>query len=118
MTNRNVRGEAFTIDQRREVWKKGTAITSYDPNAYRQDIAGAWMAWDKYGDTSSDLGLGWEIDHRKPLSKDGLDDMPNLRPLQWANNRSKGDNLPKWSSAVSSDGNNNIKRNQTWNIEE
>lgn len=118
MTNNNIRGEAFTLDQRCAVWEKGIAIVGYDPTTYRQDIAGAWMAWDKYGDISSELGVGWEIDHRKPVSNGGSDDISNLRPLQWANNRSKGDDYPKWSSVVGSDGSKNIKHQQAWTIKE
>jgi len=52
----------------------------------------------KYGDTSS--GHGWEIDHVYPASKGGGDELNNLQPLQWSNNRSKSDHYPQWSCAV------------------
>ena len=41
----------------------------------------------KYGDRTSDYG--WEIDHTKPVSEGGSDDLSNLRPLQWENNATK-----------------------------
>ncbi|MFN9492952.1 MAG: HNH endonuclease signature motif containing protein [Sphingobacteriales bacterium] len=47
-----------------------------------------------YGNTNS--RYGWEVDHIKPVSKDGKDDLQNLQPLQWENNRYKSDNFPQW----------------------
>ena len=39
------------------------------------------------------MKFGWEIDHIKPVSKGGTDNLSNLQPLYWENNRSKGDKL-------------------------
>jgi 5-methylcytosine-specific restriction endonuclease McrA len=44
-----------------------------------------------YGITST---YGWEIDHIKPVAKRGGDEITNLQPLQWENNRRKGDDYP------------------------
>ena len=44
------------------------------------------MAWQSYGDCESPYG--WEIDHINPNGGDGIG---NLQPLQWQNNRAKGD---------------------------
>ena len=96
------------------VWDKAVIVPGYDAAKYRKDVAGAWIQRDKYGDVSNELGLGWEVDHRKPVAKDGTDDLSNLRPLHWKNNRSKGDDFPNWNSAVSSEDNKNIHKIQGW----
>jgi 5-methylcytosine-specific restriction endonuclease McrA len=36
----------------------------------------------------------WQIDHKRPLSKGGTDDLRNLQPLQTETNREKGDKYP------------------------
>lgn len=80
-----------------------------------KDVAGARMDRDKYGQTTH-LGEGWEIDHIKPIAEGGTDDISNLRPLQWENNRSKSDDYPVWTSSVSSQGYYNIEKIQRWKI--
>jgi 5-methylcytosine-specific restriction endonuclease McrA len=57
------------------------------------------MEFSKFGDTTPN-GRGWEIDHILPVSKGGGDHPSNLQPLQWENNRSKGDSLTGWTCAV------------------
>ena len=97
------------------VWQKATIIPNNNPNEFRQDYAGAWIRRDEYGKASP---YGWEIDHLLPLSKGGSDDIENLLPLQHQNYTRKCDNYPRWSTAVSADGINNVEFVRNWYVEQ
>lgn len=84
------------------VWEKGEEIPPNDPDEFRKDACGAWMARNQYGDRSSQYG--WEIDHIDP---DGGDDLSNLRPLQWRNNAHRQDD--PLTCAVTSSGATNVR---------
>lgn len=88
------------------VWEKGIVVDNYNPSLYRKDSAGAWIARNAYGDR--DNVLGWEIDHVYPMAKGGLNHFVNLRPMNWRNNESKGEDFPGYIAAMVSDGNRNI----------
>lgn len=75
------------------VWNKAYTIKGVDPRVRRMDQCGALIDRNAYGNTTEN-STGWEIDHIKPVSADGSDDLGNLQPLQWQNNRSKGDSWP------------------------
>lgn len=96
---RNTRtdGSPFSEATIEAVWQKGTPEPGL--TLFRKDKCGASMQRDKYGKTEP---FGWEIDHVKPVSRDGDDSLSNLQPLRWENNRSKGDDYPNWSCAVKS----------------
>ena len=78
---------SFTEDTIQKVWEKGSVVANNDPKDWRTDQCGAWIARNQYGNRNSPYG--WEIDHIKPESEGGGDELSNLRPLQWENNASK-----------------------------
>jgi hypothetical protein len=96
--NTTISGEPFGLQMIEAVWAKGMPIVGFDPGQYRKDKCGAWMQRNLYGSTSQ---FGWEIDHIRPVSAGGGDALSNLEPLQWQNNRGKGDDYPQWSCSIS-----------------
>jgi len=92
--NTTSQGQSFSQATIDSVWNKGKIIPNYDPTLWRRDICGSNMKFTEYGNTNSQDG--WEIDHIKPVSSGGTDDLINLQPLYWEDNRRKGDTYP-WS---------------------
>jgi hypothetical protein len=90
-----VDGSGFDEATIEAVWGKATSIPGY--TTIKKDSCGAMIQRDKHGKTGT---YGWEIDHDKPLSKGGTDDLSNLKPLQWENNRHKADNWPNWECKI------------------
>lgn len=99
---------------RLKIWQKANEVEGYDPSKYRKDCCGAWIAYAKYGDTSNPYG--WEIDHVYPKVRGGDNHEENLRPMNWLNNRSKGDDYPSYKSSVKADNNRNIQSEEIFTV--
>lgn len=97
---------AFTEQQIQKVWEKANIDPNNNPNDFRKDACNAWIQRSQYG--NRDSIYGWEIDHIKPKSENGTDEISNLRPLHWQNNLSKSDG--RLVCVVVSQGNTNIRR--------
>ncbi|MCW3083957.1 MAG: endonuclease [Bacteroidetes bacterium] len=94
--------DKFSYDKTliQKVWEKALVIQGMDPCLYRKDHCGAIIRRDMYLNHSESRSMGWEIDRIKPVSQGGSDDLPNLQPLQWENNKRKDDEYPAWSCLV------------------
>jgi hypothetical protein len=90
--NTDSRGGQFNQTLINQVWLRGKVILNYDSRVWRYDACGMPIKIDEYGNILSKHG--WEVDHMKPVSRGGGDELNNLQPLQWKNNREKGDNYP------------------------
>lgn len=90
--NTDSRGGAFPSQVILSVWSKGSVVPGQSPAMWRTDLCGALMRYSDYGNIYSQYG--WEVDHILPVARGGGDELSNLQPLQWANNRQKGDTFP------------------------
>jgi hypothetical protein len=97
---------SFTQEIIQKVWEKGAFVQNNDPKIWRKDQCGAWITRNQYGNRNSQYG--WEIDHIRPESDGGGDELSNLRPLQWQNNANKQDG--RLACPVIASGTDNVRR--------
>lgn len=103
----------WTEEQKRAAWQKAVDVDGKNPNVWKKDCCGAWIRWEDYGDLDSEYG--WEIDHIFPenrletfgVPKKERDAIENLRAMHYANNRSKGDDYPRYIGVRTAEGDNN-----------
>ena len=96
----------YTKEQLDKIWEKGLKVDKYNPDFVRKDACGAWIIRESYNDRTS--SFGWEVDHIYTESKlksmevpqDKIDNLINLRPLNWRNNDSKGSDYPHYQSKL------------------
>ncbi len=84
--NTDASGKPFDAAIIEAVWNKAPVSSEHPP--LRVDAYGALIWKEGYGNTNS--RFGWEIAYRRPLEKGGSDQLENLQPLQWENNRHNG----------------------------
>ena len=84
--NTDASGKPFDTAIVEAVWGKATISSEHPP--LRLDPYGALIWKEGYGNMNS--RFGWEIGYRKPLDNGGRDELDNLQPLQWENNRANG----------------------------
>jgi 5-methylcytosine-specific restriction endonuclease McrA len=89
-----MRTQYGTKDCPEKVFERAKEIRGKDPELYRQDPYGNVMYRHSYG---KDTNMGWNLDHIKPASRGGSNDIVNLQALNSHTNKSKGNTLVKKS---------------------
>lgn len=76
------------------VWDKAKPIRGMDPDTHRQDPYGNQMYYHSYG---KDTEQGWSLDHIRPSSRGGSNDIINLQAMNFATNRDLSNTTKKRS---------------------
>lgn len=110
----------ITEELKQRVWERGIISDKYPSTQVRTDACGAFMVYSHFGDRNSPFG--WEIDHICPASyllelgidEELIDNIDNLRPLNWKNNVSKSNDYPFYTAvcAASDDQSKNVEINE------
>lgn len=109
----------YTEEQKKYYWEKNNIVEGEDEQEVRRDASGAIIHFSDYKNRNSDYG--WEIDHIYPKSRleeagapeNMINNPRNLRPMNWKNNVSKGNDYPSYTTVVTAVGNVNIERKGT-----
>ena len=102
------------------IFSKARKIEGLDADEWRMDACDAIIHRSSFG--RDDEFFGWEVDHIVPKSlleengvpQDLIDDFQNLRPLNWRNNVSKGNDYPSYKVEIQSEdgGESNVIRSR------
>ncbi len=84
LRNKNI----ATKKQISEAWERATKPRGKNPDIWRRDCKRRLIRKGSYGTKGE---YGWEIDHKKPISKKGSDHGHNLQAMHWEENRKKSD---------------------------
>lgn len=95
------------------IWHRAQAVEGYDSDLRRKDMAGAWIEWDQF---ETEDEYGWRVSPLIPLSKGGSMDWMALIPLHWQNAQSRGDDFPRYTTIISSEGDTNAPIEKNWNF--
>ncbi|WP_342275817.1 hypothetical protein [Spiroplasma endosymbiont of Nebria brevicollis] len=108
----------WTLNQIQTVWEKAETIEGVSDKLYRKDYAGAWMFRDSFtndlSEASNEKTYSWTIVLHRPASQSGTTELYNLDPMNVVNAKNKAENYPRWTTKLSSKGNENIIKEQNW----
>lgn len=95
------------------MWHRAKAVEGYDANKRRKDMADAWIEWEQF---ETEGEYGWGIYPLIPLTKGGSMNWMDLLPLHWKNAQSRGENFPRYTTIISSDGDANAYIEKNWDF--
>ncbi|WP_375316855.1 hypothetical protein [Spiroplasma endosymbiont of Virgichneumon dumeticola] len=108
----------WTLDQIQTVWEKAETIDGVSDKLYRKDYAGAWMFRDSFtndlSEANNEKTYSWTIVLHRPASQSGTTELYNLDPMNIVNAKNKAENYPRWTTKLSSKGNENVIKEQNW----
>lgn len=102
----------LTLQQINILWRRAAEAPGYDPNVWRKDFAGAWIRRDMYGMRSP---FGWTACRKNPHVGSAVS-TDNMMAAHWRNYRMKGSNYPAFKSIITSEGNRNVEKVQSWRV--